>query len=63
MDINFRVAGCLSKNRKVLSKLWDLLFYSSFGFVITSSVKVAGVLLVFSYLVVPSIIGMLFSTT
>lgn len=41
-------------------KLWDLLFYSSFGIVITSSVKIAGVLLVFSYLVIPSIIGMLF---
>lgn len=44
-------------------KLWDLLFYGSFGLVITSSVKIAGVLLVFSYLVVPSIIGMLFCST
>ena len=50
-----------AKKQKLSLKLWDLLFYSSFGFVITSSVKVAGVLLVFSYLVVPSIIGMLFS--
>lgn len=41
-------------------KMWDLLFYGTFGFVITSSVKIAGVLMVFSYLVVPSIIGMLF---
>jgi zinc/manganese transport system permease protein len=41
-------------------KLWDLLFYGTFGIVITSSVKIAGVLLVFSYLVIPSIIGMLF---
>lgn len=52
-----------AKNKKISLKLWDLLFYASFGFVITSSVKVAGVLLVFSYLVVPSIIGMLFSGT
>jgi len=44
-------------------KLWDLLFYGTFGLVITSSVKIAGVLLVFSYLVVPSIIGMLFGDT
>ena len=44
-------------------KLWDMLFYASFGLVITSSVKIAGVLLVFSFLVVPSIIGMLFSQT
>ena len=39
---------------------WDFLFYASFGFVVTSSVRIAGVLLVFSYLVVPSIIGLLF---
>ena len=44
-------------------RLWDLLFYATFGVVITSSVKIAGVLLVFSFLVVPSIIGMLFSAT
>lgn len=41
--------------------LWDLLFYGTFGMVITSSVKIAGVLLVFSFLVVPSIIGMVFA--
>src|SRR5690349_11769775 len=28
-------------------KLWDFLFYASFGFVVTSSVSIAGVLLVF----------------
>src|SRR5213075_1012820 len=33
-------------------KWWDFLFYISFGFVVTSSVAIAGVLLVFSYLVV-----------
>jgi zinc/manganese transport system permease protein len=44
-------------------KLWDLLFYGTFGLVITSSVKIAGVLLVFSYLVVPSIVAMLFCST
>lgn len=41
-------------------KRWDLLFYATFGVVITSSVKMAGVLLVFSYLVIPSVIGVLF---
>src|SRR5262249_29115515 len=34
-------------------KKWDFLFYASFGLVVTSSVKVAGVLAVFSYLIVP----------
>jgi len=42
-------------------KLWDFLFYTSFGFVVTSSVAIAGVLLVFSYLIVPSVAAMLFS--
>lgn len=41
---------------------WDFLFYMSFGFVITSSVAIAGVLLVFSFLVIPSVIAMLFAT-
>jgi len=38
---------------------WDILFYVSLGFVVTSSVKVAGVLLVFSYLVVPAVCAIL----
>jgi zinc/manganese transport system permease protein len=42
-------------------RFWDFLFYTSFGFVVTSSVLIAGVLLVFSYLVVPSVCAVLFS--
>jgi zinc/manganese transport system permease protein len=42
-------------------RLWDFLFYASFGFVVTSSVSIAGVLLVFCYLVVPSVGAMLFA--
>lgn len=38
---------------------WDLLFYSAFGVVVTLSVKVAGVLLVFAFLVTPSLAGLL----
>jgi zinc/manganese transport system permease protein len=44
-------------------RFWDLLFYGSFGFVVTSSVAIAGVLLVFCYLIVPSVAGMLFAKT
>jgi zinc/manganese transport system permease protein len=44
-------------------KFWDFLFYTSFGFVVTSSVAIAGVLLVFSYLIVPSVAAMLFATS
>jgi zinc/manganese transport system permease protein len=39
---------------------WDFLFYALFGVVVTSSVAVAGVLLVFSFLIIPAVIGMLF---
>ncbi len=38
---------------------WDFVFYASFGVVVTSSVRVAGVLLVFSYLIVPATVGAL----
>jgi zinc/manganese transport system permease protein len=41
--------------------LWDFLFYMAFGVVVTSSVAIAGVLLVFCFLIIPSIIGPLFS--
>jgi zinc/manganese transport system permease protein len=42
-------------------RLWDFLFYASFGFVVTRSVAIAGVLLVFCYLIVPSVAAMLFA--
>jgi zinc/manganese transport system permease protein len=44
-------------------KFWDFLFYASFGFVVTSSVSIAGVLLVFCYLIVPSVAAMLYADT
>ena len=34
-------------------KWWDFLFYTAFGLVVTDAVRVAGVLAVFSYLIVP----------
>src|SRR5947199_3841 len=40
---------------------WDFLFYLSFGVVITLAVPVAGVLMVFSFLVVPAVIAFLFT--
>src|SRR5947199_10149725 len=42
-------------------RFWDFLLYASFGFVVTSSVAIAGVLLVFCYLIVPSVGAMLFA--
>lgn len=38
---------------------WDFLFYLSFGLIITISVKTAGVLLVFVFLIAPAILGAL----
>jgi zinc/manganese transport system permease protein len=43
------------------TRFWDFLFYASFGFVVTSSVAIAGVLLVFCYLIVPSVAAMLYA--
>ncbi len=40
---------------------WEFVFYASFGVVVTSSVAIAGVLLVFSFLIVPAAIGVMFS--
>jgi zinc/manganese transport system permease protein len=42
-------------------RAWDFLFYSLFGIVITFSVPLGGVLLVFSFLVVPAVTAFLFT--
>jgi zinc/manganese transport system permease protein len=46
-------------DRGLRVRLWDFLFYLSFGIVITVSVDVAGVLIVFVFLVAPAIIGIM----
>jgi zinc/manganese transport system permease protein len=51
----------LAEAEGVSIRLWDFLFYASFGFVVTSSVAIAGVLLVFCYLIVPSVAAMLYA--
>lgn len=55
LDASFSLSKSESK--------WDFLFYGLFGIVITSSVHVAGVLQVFAFLIVPSIISTLFFQT
>jgi zinc/manganese transport system permease protein len=47
--------------RGIRVRFWDFLFYLSFGVVITSSVQIAGVLLVFCYLVAPAVFAVMFS--
>jgi zinc/manganese transport system permease protein len=43
-------------------RLWDFIFYMSFGVAITFSVNVAGVLLIFSTLVIPAVIAYMYTT-
>jgi zinc/manganese transport system permease protein len=45
------------------ARAWDFVFYFTFGVVVTSSVRIAGVLLVFAYLIVPAVAGVLVSTS
>ena len=48
------------RRRGIAVAAWDLVFYLTFGLVITTVVHVAGVLLVFTWLVVPAVIARLF---
>jgi len=59
LEISIDPEGAAARGRRV--RFWDFLFYASFGLVITSSVAVAGVLLVFTFLVVPASISFMFS--
>jgi zinc/manganese transport system permease protein len=45
------------------SASWEFVFYATFGVVVTSSVAIAGVLLVFSFLIIPAAIGVLYGRT
>lgn len=60
LEISVDAVGAAARGVPV--KLWDFLFYASFGIVVTRSVAIAGVLLVFCYLIVPSVAGMLYSS-
>ncbi len=59
LTISFEPETALGSGWKI--RWWDFLFYLSFGVVITFSVPVAGVLLVFSFLVVPAAIAFQFT--
>lgn len=55
-----RRTTAISEGRKQ-SRAMELFFYSTFAIVVTSSVGLVGVLLVFSYLVLPAVSGLLVS--
>jgi zinc/manganese transport system permease protein len=50
-----------AERRGMSVRLWDFLFYATFGLVVTSFVRIAGVYLVFTYLIVPAVCGALLS--
>ena len=41
---------------------WDFVFYGLFGIIVTTAVGIAGVLVVFSFLVIPAVIAFMFVT-
>jgi len=59
LEISIDAEGAAARGISV--RLWDFLFYASFGLVVTRSVAIAGVLLVFCYLIVPSVGAMLWA--
>ena len=59
-QISFNPEEAYAEKRWV--RFWDFIFYVTFALVITSSVAVAGVLLVFSFLVIPAVISTLFAS-
>ena len=59
LTISFAPETAITQGWKI--RWWDFLFYLSFGLVITFSVPIAGVLLVFSFLVVPAAIAFQFT--
>ena len=50
-----------ARSQGISVALWDLFFYLSLAWVVTASVQVAGVLLIFSFLIVPALCGLLWS--
>ncbi|MEQ1907221.1 MAG: metal ABC transporter permease [Vicinamibacterales bacterium] len=59
LEISMDAEGAAARGVSV--RFWDFLFYASFGLVVTRSVAIAGVLLVFCYLIVPSVGAMLWA--
>jgi zinc/manganese transport system permease protein len=59
--VSFDRDKAFSEGLKV--RWWDFLFYASFGLVVTSFVRIAGVLLVFTYLIVPAVCGINLAST
>jgi zinc/manganese transport system permease protein len=55
LTVSFDRDGAYKKGLRV--RWWDFYFYAVFGLVVTSFVRIAGVLLIFTYLIVPAVCG------
>ena len=53
IDLSFHPDQAAAQGRNL--RLWDFLFYCLFGVVVTSFVQIGGVLLTFSYLIIPAV--------
>ncbi|HZM47882.1 MAG TPA: metal ABC transporter permease [Burkholderiales bacterium] len=60
VEVSFDPQQAAARGRRVF--VWDMVFYGSFALVVTSSVRIAGVLLVFAYLIVPAALAGLFTS-
>jgi zinc/manganese transport system permease protein len=61
IEVSYDPALARARGRHVF--FWDCVFYGSFALVVTSSVRVAGVLLVFAYLIIPAALAVVFAKT
>jgi zinc/manganese transport system permease protein len=61
LEISQDAEGARAHGRRVVA--WDIMFYVTFAVVVTSSVRLAGVLLVFAYLVIPAALAVLVVTS
>ncbi len=59
--ISFEPERALAEGVSV--RAWDFLFYVLFGFVVTTFVRIGGVLMIFSYLIVPAVCANLLTSS
>ena len=59
LEVSFKPMLAAARRRRIF--VWDFVFYGTFALVVTSSVRIAGVLLVFTYLIVPAALAGLFA--
>jgi zinc/manganese transport system permease protein len=59
LAVSFEPRGDYAK--RLRARVWDSLFYVLFALLVTTSVRIGGILLVFSWLIVPTVAALLFT--